>query len=180
MKPRPSEDLGGAIVASLTAPIKGPSGECLGAVTEEISLAVLEDCFARTVTALQAQWGSTVRIEYQFLNREGEVIADSHLREEGTVNLKRKGLPSAQLFDSAPPGFIEERHLRRQVDVVTAYAMTKGIEELDAFRWGILVRVDRDDLLAPIRTTITKIGLAGGGDDSSVGGGALVECTPPA
>ncbi|WP_162264728.1 response regulator [Candidatus Nitrospira inopinata] len=163
MEPRPSEDLGGAIVASLTAPIKGPSGEFLGAVTEEISLAVLEDCFARTVTALQAQWGSTVRIEYQFLNREGEVIADSHLREEGTVNLKRKGLPSAQLFDSAPPGFIEERHLRRQVDVVTGYAMTKGIEELDAFRWGILVRVDRDDLLAPIRTTITKIGLAGGG-----------------
>ncbi|MCA1957323.1 MAG: response regulator [Nitrospira sp.] len=162
-EPRPSEDLGGAIVASLTAPIEGPSGEFLGAVTEEISLAVLEDCFARTVTALQAQWGSTVRVEYQFLNRAGEVIADSHLREEGTVNLKRKGLPSAQLFDSAPPGFIEERHLRRQVDVITGYAMTKGIEELDAFRWGILVRVDRDDLVNPIRATITKIGFAGGG-----------------
>jgi PAS domain S-box-containing protein len=150
-------------VASLTAPIKARSGEFLGAVTAEISLAVLEDCIARTVTALQAQWGSTVRIEYQFLNRAGEVIADSHLREEGTVNLKRERLPSAQLFDSAPPGFIEERHLRRQVDVVTGYAMTKGIEELGAFRWRILVRVDRDDLLSPIRTTITKIGLAGGG-----------------
>ncbi|MCP9470869.1 MAG: response regulator [Nitrospira sp.] len=162
-EPRPSEGLGGAIVASLTAPIKGRSGEFLGAVTAEISLAVLEDCIARTVTALQAQWGSTVRIEYQFLNRTGEVIADSHLREEGTVNLKREGLPSAQLFDSAPPGFIEERHLRRHVDVVTGYAMTKGIEELDAFRWGILVRVDRDDLVGPIRATITKIGLAGGG-----------------
>jgi PAS domain S-box-containing protein len=162
-EPRPSEGLGGVIVASLTAPIKGPSGEFLGAVTEEISLAVLEDCIARTVTALQAQWGSTVRIEYQFLNREGEVIADSHLREEGTVNLKREGLPSAQLFDSAPPGFVEERHLRRQVEVVTGYAMTKGIEELGAFRWGILVRVDRDDLVSPIRATITKIGFAGGG-----------------
>ncbi len=161
IEPRASEDAQGAIVAVLTAPIKGRSGEFLGVVTSRIALAVLEDCFARTVTALQAQWGSHVRIEYQFLHRMGEVIADSHLREEGVVNLRRMGLRSAGLFDSAPPGFVEERHLRRGVDVITGYAMTKGIEEIGAFRWGILVRVDRDDLVSPIRTTMTKIGLAG-------------------
>lgn len=162
-EPKASEDSHGVIAAMLTAPIKGESGEFLGVVTSRISLAVLEDSFARTATALQAQWGSDVRIEYQFLSRTGEIIADSHLREEGEVNLKRMGLLSAQLFDSAPPGFVEERHLRRHVEVVTGYAMTKGVEELGAFRWGVLVRVDRDDLLAPIRTTVAKIGLAGVG-----------------
>ena len=161
VEPRVSEDSHGVIAAMLTAPITGQSGEFLGAVTSRISLAVLEDSFVQTAVGLQAQWGSDVRVEYQFLNRAGELIADSHLREEGEVNLKRMGLPSAQLFDSAPPGFVQEQHLRRQVDVVTGYAMTRGIEEIHAFRWGVLVRVDRGDLLAPIRVTVAKIGLAG-------------------
>ncbi|MCS6896657.1 MAG: response regulator [Nitrospira sp.] len=159
IEPRASQDSDGAIVASLTAPIKGQAGEFLGVVTSRIALAILEDCFARTVTALQAQWGSNVRIEYQFIDQAGEIIADSPFREEGVVNLKKMGVPSARLFDSAPPGFVEERHLRRQVDVVTGFAMTKGIEEIGAFRWGVLVRVDRDDLVAPVRETVRTIGL---------------------
>lgn len=160
-EPRVSEDSHGVMAAMLTAPITGKSGEFLGVVTSRISMAVLEDSFVQTAMALQSQWGSEVRIEYQFLNRAGELIADSRLREEGEVNLKRMGLPSAQLFDSAPPGFVEERHLRRPADVVTGYAMTKGIEEIGAFRWGVLVRMDRDDILAPIRRIVRNIGLGG-------------------
>ncbi|MBX3329627.1 MAG: response regulator [Nitrospira sp.] len=160
-EPKLSEDSHGVIAAMLTAPIKDESGKFLGVITSRISLAVLEDSFVQTAVALQAQWGSDVRIEYQFINRAGEIIADSHLREEGKVNLKRMGLPSAQLFDSAPPGFAEERHLRRQVEVVTGYAMTKGIEEIGAFRWGVLVRVDRGDILAPILGIVRNISLGG-------------------
>ena len=161
VEPKLSEDSPGVLAAMLSASIKGESGEFLGVITSRISLTALEDSFAQTSVALQAQWGSDARIEYQFVNRAGEVIADSHLREEGKVNLRRMGLPSAQLFDSAPPGFIEERHLRRQVEVVTGYAMTKGIEEIGAFRWGVLVRVDRDDILAPIRRIVRNISLGG-------------------
>ena len=161
VEPRVSEDSHGVLAAMLTASIRGKSGEFLGVITSRISLAVLEDSFVRTATALQAQWGSDVRVEYQFINRAGEIIADSHLREEGKVNLTRMELPSAQLFDSAPPGFVEERHLRRQVEVVTGYAMTKGIEEIGAFRWGVLVRMDRDDILTPIRRIVRNIGLGG-------------------
>jgi PAS domain S-box-containing protein len=160
-EPKFSDDSHDVMTAMLTAPLTGESGEFLGVITSRISLAVLEDSFVQTVATLQAQWGSDVRIEYQFINRAGEIIADSHLREEGKVNLKRMGLPSAQLFDSAPPGFIEERHLRRQMEVVTGYAMTNGIEEIGAFRWGVLVRVDRDDLLDPIRRIVRNIGLGG-------------------
>lgn len=161
VEPKLSEDSEGVMTAMLTAPIKGESGKFLGVITSRISLAVLEDSIVQTVVALQTQWGSDVRIEYQFINRAGEVIADSHLRQEGHVNLRRMGLPSAQLFDSTPPGFVEERHLRRQVDVVTGYAMTKGIEEIGAFRWGVLVRVDLDDIRGPIRRIVRNIGLGG-------------------
>jgi two-component system, sensor histidine kinase and response regulator len=161
VEPKLSEDSDGVMTAMLTAPIKEESGKFLGVITSRISLAILEDSIVQTVVALQTQWGSDVRIEYQFINRAGEVIADSHLRQEGNVNLIRMGLPSAQLFDSVPPGFVEERHLRRQIEVVTGYAMTKGIEEIGAFRWGVLVRVDRDDILAPIRRIVRNISLGG-------------------
>jgi two-component system sensor histidine kinase/response regulator len=160
-EPQLSRDSHGVMTAAITAAIQGPSDEFLGAVTARVSLPVLEDSFAQSLVALQSQWGTETHIEYQFLNRAGEVLADSHLREEGYVNLKRAGLPSAQLFDIAPPGFVEERHLRRHVDVVTGYAMTKGIEDLYAFRWGVLVRVDRDSILAPIRVVVWRLAALG-------------------
>ena len=157
------EESPGVSAVAFTAPIRGMQNEFLGTITSRVALPVLEDAFVETVTALQAQWGTDVRIEYQFVNREGEVIADSLLREERSANLKRIGLPSAELFDTAPPGFVEERHLRRKVDVVTGYAMTKGVGDLDALCWGVLVRVDRNDILAPIRTIMWNVGAAGAG-----------------
>lgn len=161
-EPQLSRDSHGVMTATITAAIQGPSGEFLGAVTSRVSLPALEDSFTQSLAALQSQWGTEIHIEYQFLNRAGEILADSHLREEGYVNLKRLGLPSAQLFDTAPPGFVEEQHLRRHVDVVTGYAMTKGIEDLHAFRWGVLVRVDRDSILAPIRVVVWRLAAVGG------------------
>ncbi|MDO9119630.1 MAG: response regulator [Nitrospira sp.] len=158
-----SEESPGVSAVAFTAPIRGMRNEFLGTITSRVALPVLEDVFVETVTALQAQWGTDVRVEYQFVNREGEVIADSLLREERRANLKRMGLPSAKLFDTAPPGFVEERHLRRKVDVVTGYAMTKGVGDLGALRWGVLVRVDRSDILAPIRTIVWNVGAAGAG-----------------
>jgi len=156
-----SEDSHGIVAVAITAAIKGAGEEFLGAVTSRVALPVLEDVFVRTAIALQEQWGTDVRIEYQFVNGEGDVIADSLLREEGRVNLKRMGLPSSQLFDRAPSGFVQERHLRRQVDVVTGYAMTKGVEDLSALRWGVLVRVDRSEIVAPIRRVVETVGAGG-------------------
>ena len=158
---------------ALTSAIRGASGEFLGAITARIAVSRLEDAFVRTVVTLQGQWGTDARIEYQFLNRAGEVITDSILREERQINLRRMGLPSAQLVENGPPGFVEERHVRRQVDVVTGYATTRGIEGQSAFRWGVLVRVDRDDLIRPIRVTVAKIGLAGIGMLLPLAGGIV-------
>lgn len=156
-----SEDSGGIVAVAFTAPIIGQHGEFLGTVTSRVALPILEDVFVQTVTALQAQLGTTARVEYQFLRRTGVVIADSFLREEGTLNFKQMGVPSARLLDSAPTGYVEEEHLRRKVRVLTGYAQSKGVGEPKSLSWGVLVRVDRDDILAPINHVLLKVGGAG-------------------
>ena len=153
----------GVFAVMFVSPLYDARGAFIGTVISQVGLPVLEDVFARVVNALQAQWGTGARIEYLFLDHEGEVFVDSFLREEGRVNLKQQGVLSAQLLDAAPAGFIEEQHARRQVDVVTGYAQTKGTEDLKGLRWGVLVRVDRSDILVPIRDVIWKVGAAGAG-----------------
>ena len=155
----PDDD--GVFVVTFVSPLKDSRGRFMGTVISQVGLPVLEDTFARSVNALQAQWGTGARIEYLFLDHDGNIFVDSWLREEGRINLKQKGTPSAQLFDMAPAGFIEERHSRRQVEVVTGYAQTKGAEDLKGLRWGVLVRVDRSDILVPIWAVLWKVGAAG-------------------
>ena len=156
-----SEDLRGAISVSFTAPILGARGEFLGAVTSRVPLPALEDAFAGTVNALQHQWGTATRIEYQFINAAGDLISDTLLREEGQANLKQMGVTSALLYNSLPPGFVEEEHGRRHVAVVTGYARTKGVGDDQQLKWGVLLRVDRSDILVPIRSILWKVGAAG-------------------
>ncbi len=158
-----SEDSAGTIAVSFTAPILGARGEFLGAVTSQVPLSALEDAFAMTMNALQQQWGTAATIEYQFVNTAGDLISDTLLREEGQANLKQMGVPSAFLYDSLPSGFVEEEHGRRHVPVVTGYARTKGIGGDQRLQWGVLIRVDRSDILVPIRSILWKVGLAGVG-----------------
>ena len=156
-----SEDSDGVRALRFTAPLRGPTGEFRGAVTALVGLPVLEDLFTRTVLVLQAQWGTALRIEYHVLTKEGDLIADSLLREEGTVNLKRLGVPSALLVGTVPVGHVEERHTRRGVPVITGFAETRGEGDLARLQWGILVRVERAELLAPINAFLWKLGVAG-------------------
>ncbi len=146
-----------------TARIAAPHGGFHGAVMSMVMLPVLEDAFTQTITALQAQWGSALRLEYQFLTSRGDVIIDSLLREEGRVNLRERGVPSAILVTTRPSGFIEERHSRRATAVITGYAATKGSGQFTGLGWGMLVRVDRDDILASIHSTLRRVGLMGAG-----------------
>ena len=156
-----SEDSHGLIALAFTAAIKGPRNEFLGVVTSRVSVLTMEDILMHHVASLQEQWGTAMRIEYQLINRRGDVIADSQLREEGRINLKEMGLPSARLLGAFRHGFVKEQHLRRQVEVVTGYATTKGIEGYPALEWGVLVRVDQHDVLVPIREFLLKLGLVG-------------------
>jgi PAS domain S-box-containing protein len=156
------EELDGETAVIFTGRLSGPGGEFRGAVMTMVEVPVLDDVMAHSTNALQAQWGTSPRIESQLLNAQGDLLIDSPLREEGRVNLKQAGVPSAVLVSSAPPGYVEERHLRRGAEVVTGYATTKGTPEFEGFRWGVLIRIDRDDILVPIRKTVLRFALLGG------------------
>lgn len=150
----------GMLAVSFTAPILSEAGEFRGVVTALVGLPILEDVLAQTVNALRAQRETPEVLEYQLVASDGTLLADSVLRQEGQVNLKALGVPSASLLDARPSGYVEETHWRRGVRVLTGYARTRGVPEFPGLSWGILVRVDRNDLLAPIRTVIWKVTLA--------------------
>jgi|CXWL01.1.fsa_nt_gi PAS domain S-box-containing protein len=128
-------------------------------VATYVAMSVLKDMVARTFQGKEGYWST---IEYQVVNGRGEVVIDSaSVQKKDRVNLKTIKLPSALLLDSGRSSYIEEQHVRRQVPVVTGYAQMNGHEELASLRWGVLVRVDRGEVLAPIRAVIWKLAALG-------------------
>ncbi len=100
---------------------------------------------------------SLVQAATDSANKLELMIADSTLREEGTINLKAIGLPSANLTEISERGFIEEQHLRRDAPVITAYAHVTVRQAQPPLRWGILIRVDRDSILTRVRTFLQTL-----------------------
>lgn len=155
-----SEGTGGVPAVSFTAPVRTAAGEFLGVVTSRVGISELEDLTTRIVSRSEAQQGGS-RIEWQFLTDDGTLVADSMLREEGRVNLQRLRVASVLRALAGEMGYLEERHERRRVPVVTGYARTEGYAEFTGLRWIILLRMDRDDVLAPIRVLLWKLVISG-------------------
>ncbi|MEO8048656.1 MAG: PAS domain S-box protein [Nitrospirota bacterium] len=152
---------GGDMVA-FTAPILDSQGTFLGVVTSQVGVSFLEEVTTRTIRSLEARPVLGGQVEYQMLTRRGRAFIDSDLPHKGGVNLKEIGLPSVLLSEAGVPGFIEEEHLRRHVQVVTGYAQTKGFGGLPGLGWSVLVRMDRQAILAPIHAYFWKVGIIGG------------------
>ncbi|WP_447978237.1 PAS domain S-box protein [Candidatus Nitrospira bockiana] len=157
---RPYDETDGIMAVAFAAPIRDPTGRLKGVVTSRVWLPVLEDVFARTLR--EAQQGGLPKLEYLFLSRTGELIADSFLREEGRVNLKELGLASARVVtETQAPGYVEERRRHDGVPVITGYARTHGYADFPDPQWAVLVRVDRDAVLVPFSVFFAKVGLVG-------------------
>jgi PAS domain S-box-containing protein len=152
----------GVEAITFTAPILSPQGAFLGVVTLQVGIPFLEEVTTRTIRSLEAQRGTSERIEYKMLTRQGRVFVDSDLLHKGGFNLKELGLPSALLSEAGIPGFIEEQHLQRHVQVVTGYAQTRGFGEFAGLEWSVLVRMERQEILAPIHAFLWKVGIIGG------------------
>lgn len=151
----------GIETVAFTAPIQGKNGEFLGVVTTRVGIPMLEEVVTRTIRALEMRDGRVGQVEYQMMTRTGAVFGDSDLAHKGPMNLKAGGLPSASLSQVGEPGYVEEIHLRRGIPVVTGYAQTKGYGEFPGLQWTVLVRMDRDAILSPIRAVLWKVGVAG-------------------
>jgi len=157
----PYEVAGGVDSIAFTAPLIGPTGEFLGAVTSRVGLPEIEGIVTRTIRVFEQREEFLGTIEYQFLTRSGLAFIDSDLLHKGNINLKQMALPSALLAERGLPGYVEEQHKRRHVPVVTGYAMMRSPEGMDRLRWSVLLRMDRRDILSPIRSVLWKLGTAG-------------------
>ena len=150
----------GVETVAFTMPILDSQRTFLGVVTARVTVPTLEEVTTRTIRSLEERAGFVGSVEYQMLTRRGDVFVDSDLLHKSPMNLKVIGLPSALAAHSVVPGFLEEKHLRRGVDVVTAYAQTHGHGDFAGFGWSVLVRMDRQAILAPIQSTLWSVGIA--------------------
>ncbi|TSA01988.1 MAG: PAS domain S-box protein [Nitrospiraceae bacterium] len=153
--------MGGPDSIAVSAPITGPYGEFLGAVTTRVGIPGLEDVMTRTLLAFRQREGFWGALEYQFLTEKGIAFIDSDLEHKGNVNLKQLGLRSALLSEASLSSYVEEAHMRRHVPVITGYAKTLAHEGFEGMHWTVLMRMDRSDVLAPIREILWNLGLAG-------------------
>jgi len=154
--------MGGPDAIAVTAPITGPRGEFLGAVTTRVGIPGLENIMTGTLLAFRQREGFWGALEYQFLTDKGVAFIDSDLQHKGLVNLKQLGLPSALVSEGSLSNYIEEEHRRRHVSVITGYARPPARGGHEGIHWTVLVRMDRLDVLAPIREVLWNLGLAGG------------------
>ena len=153
--------MGGPDAIEVTAPITGPRGEFLGVVTTRVGIPGLENVMTGTLLAFRQREGFWGALEYQFLTEEGVAFIDSDLQHKGRVNLKQHGLPSALLSEQSLSSYVEEEHMRRHVPVITGYARTLARGKFEGLHWTVLMRMDRRDVLAPIREVLWNLGLAG-------------------
>ncbi len=135
----------------IAAPIVDRTNTFKGAVVSWVSSSAIEDMVHRMVHRGRSSLLLSDETEYQVLNSQGAAFIDSDLLHKGNVNLMTLALPSALLSVTGVPGYVEERHLRRGVQMVSGYAQTRGLQEYPDLRWSMLVRVDRDEVVAPIR-----------------------------
>lgn len=143
---------------SLSVSLRGDDGVSLGVVVGWVRLTVLDELLSNTVSLLRSQWGAGGQVEYMLFSEGGDVLADSILHQD-PVNLLALGVPSALAVGLSPAGYVEETHGRRNIQVISGYAQTQGGVHAPNLKWGVLMRVDRDHVRAPITTLLWKLGV---------------------
>ena len=144
---REENDAAGPLLA-FTAPIRDSRGGFRGAVTGRIGLAALAEVFDRKIQLLEKQ--REAGIEWQFVAHDGRVIAE-HRRPESRLDLRTLGVPAALVTGASRPSWVEEEDRAGDVSVLTGYAQAGGSGGSEGLDWRVLVRMDRDDVIAPIR-----------------------------
>lgn len=143
-------------------PAQRTSASFHGAVATRVATSQLDALVTRTLREVEVKAGYSQGLEYQILTPQGRVLVESIPQQNGPVDLFSLGTVSAKLVFSEGNGFIEEEHRRRHVPVLTGYARMPARRELDALGWGVLVRMDRQAVVAPIRSALWAATMWGG------------------
>lgn len=152
---------GELLTVVFSAPIKAADGAFLGAIMSEVDRALLQGIVEKTVSQFAAQTKNFGRVDYRVLTSDGALLLNSDKGERDPGNLRELGLSSANNIETGQSGYAEEEHLVRHVPVVTGYARMKGSPSSRSLQWGILVRSDRDGVVAHIRSRLVPVGLVG-------------------
>lgn len=153
---------GGELAAvAFAAPVMAATdGAFLGTIMAEVDRATIRQLVEQTVDQFAAQTRHFGRVDYRLLSLEGTSLLSSDQGEMAPGNLRQSGLPSAINVISGESGYVEEEHLVRRVPVVTGYARMRALSGT-SLQWGVLVRSDRDGVVAGIRSLLVKVGLIG-------------------
>lgn len=149
-------DAGEAMPIGLAAPIRDKRAKFRGAVTLRLAWPELDARFALVIRNFERQWGASSNIEWVMLDRDGTILRDSQRGQDNRLNLKAAGLPSVLQSLAGQSGYVEEEHLRRHVRVITGYAKTGS-----GSSWGVLLRMDQQGIVRPIRIMLSKLTAAG-------------------
>ncbi len=152
---------GGELTAVVfSAPIKAADGTFLGAIMTEVDQVLVHGLVEKTVSQFAAQTKNFGSVDYGILTSEGVFLLNSNEAGKAPGNVRLFGLPSANQVISGQSGYVEEEHLVRHVPVVTGYARMSGLSGT-SLQWGVLVRSDRDGVVAGIRRLLVQVGLVG-------------------
>ena len=153
-------ETGGLQAISFSAPLIDAHGKLHGVVTSFVGLPVLTDLFQQAQQVFQMQVGPFTQPEYVVVTHDGEALIYPLPHEKGRRNLS--ALASVgRLRETDNPGYVQEWTLPGHRPVITGYAATKGYGSFTGLSWGVLVRVNREEILAPITKITGKIALAG-------------------
>lgn len=133
-----------------------------GFIVTRLSTETLSAIVTRTIREIEAREGYTQGLEYHILTNRGRVIFEAPSYPREPANLIDLTVASARMALSGGTGFVQEEHRRRHVPVLTGYARMPARKELDVLRWGVLVRMDREAVLAPIRSTLWTVAIGAG------------------
>ena len=143
---------------AFSAPVWGRNGELVGIVHTSITAKSLEEVVFSSLSEISKELSLFKNVEYQVLSGTGIAFIDSTSGLKD--NLRALGVTSAVLAESRREGWLEETHLRRQVPVITGFAGLGGKPDFIGPPWRILIRVDQQDILAPIQRTVMTVGVA--------------------
>ena len=152
------DESGSTSALTVLAPLRSSDGQFLGAIAAVVGVSSLMHILDDTMQVLKTvEWTDASHLEYQLLNEKGSLIGESTLREKGQLTLKQVEYPSATLVGKQSRGFIQETHPQRGTSLITAYAQVNVAHTEPPLRWGILIHVDRDDILTPIHSFLTEL-----------------------
>ena len=157
---------GGLEAVSFTAPIvdhRTDAGQrhFRGVVSTRVGAGRLEHLVTDAIRLFQKRTSFFHTVEYQVMRNDGTVFIDSDAFHKGNVNLATSGLPSVRYAQSGESGFVEEEHLRRGVPMLTGYARTHARTDANGPGWTVFLRVERLEVVAPVRNFLWTVGAAG-------------------